>query len=185
MPRFSNCCKTPNGGKDCCSGCVESEWLEGDAFAKVTGRKGKGNVCQECQDKVYDGPDLDIYLTGKRTHDTEKFLRGNVVEATRKFYLRNQTRPVSDDKVMFAKYAGQCKPCGAKFPAGTEIRWSRVKGARHVTCPKTPVAQRRPVPQTTNVSDGPVSLYEYCRMESGGLTGVALDQYVNRYYGHN
>lgn len=28
-----------------------------------------------------------------------------------------------------------------------------------------------------------VSLYEHCRRESG-LTGAALDRYINRYYGH-
>lgn len=31
---------------------------------------------------------------------------------------------------------------------------------------------------------GPISLQEHCREESGGLTGAALDSYINRYYGH-
>lgn len=31
---------------------------------------------------------------------------------------------------------------------------------------------------------GPISLAEHCRQESGGLTGRALDRYINRYYGH-
>jgi hypothetical protein len=30
----------------------------------------------------------------------------------------------------------------------------------------------------------PMGLYDYCHIESGGLTGRALDDYVNRYYGH-
>lgn len=30
-----------------------------------------------------------------------------------------------------------------------------------------------------------VSLYEHCRRESGGLTGKKLEDYINRYYGHN
>lgn len=33
-------------------------------------------------------------------------------------------------------------------------------------------------------SKGPISLYEHCRIESGGLEGVALDRYINRYYGN-
>ncbi len=32
--------------------------------------------------------------------------------------------------------------------------------------------------------DAPISLYEHCRQESGGLEGQDLD-YVNRHYGHN
>jgi len=34
-------------------------------------------------------------------------------------------------------------------------------------------------------NDEPMSLYEYCHKESGGLTGQALKDYINRYYGHN
>jgi hypothetical protein len=30
---------------------------------------------------------------------------------------------------------------------------------------------------------GPISLYEHCRRESG-LEGMALQRYINRYYGH-
>jgi hypothetical protein len=30
----------------------------------------------------------------------------------------------------------------------------------------------------------PISLAEHCRQESGGLEGVALQRYINRYYGH-
>lgn len=30
----------------------------------------------------------------------------------------------------------------------------------------------------------PMSLHEYCRQESGGLEGLALERYINRYYGH-
>lgn len=30
----------------------------------------------------------------------------------------------------------------------------------------------------------PISLHEHCHRESGGLTGQALDRYVNRHYGH-
>ena len=32
--------------------------------------------------------------------------------------------------------------------------------------------------------EAPISLYEHCRIESGGLTGQALQNYNNRYYGH-
>lgn len=42
-----------------------------------------------------------------------------------------------------------------------------------------------PVCRKENKPKPPISLYEHCRQESGGLTGVALDRYVNRYYGHN
>lgn len=34
-------------------------------------------------------------------------------------------------------------------------------------------------------NDEPMSLYEYCKIESGGLEGQALQNYINRYYGHN
>ena len=33
-------------------------------------------------------------------------------------------------------------------------------------------------------SSTPMSLCEYCRIESGGLEGEALRKYINRYYGH-
>lgn len=32
--------------------------------------------------------------------------------------------------------------------------------------------------------EAPMSLYEHCQRESG-LTGAALQRYINRYYGHN
>jgi len=34
-------------------------------------------------------------------------------------------------------------------------------------------------------NDEPMSLYEFCKIESGGLEGQALQNYINRYYGHN
>ena len=32
--------------------------------------------------------------------------------------------------------------------------------------------------------DEPMGLVEHCRIESGGLEGQALKNYINRYYGH-
>jgi hypothetical protein len=36
----------------------------------------------------------------------------------------------------------------------------------------------------TKQPQSPISLTEYCRQESGGLSGQALTNYINRYYGH-
>lgn len=33
--------------------------------------------------------------------------------------------------------------------------------------------------------EGPIGIVEHCRRESGGLTGIALQRYINRHYGHN
>ena len=38
------------------------------------------------------------------------------------------------DKRMSSKYAGKCSVCMNKFPAGTDILWSREQGARHSEC---------------------------------------------------
>jgi hypothetical protein len=38
------------------------------------------------------------------------------------------------DKRMSSKYAGKCSVCTNKFPAGTDILWSREQGARHSEC---------------------------------------------------
>jgi len=34
-------------------------------------------------------------------------------------------------------------------------------------------------------NEEPMSLHEYCKIESGGLTGQALKQYISKYYGHD
>ena len=39
--------------------------------------------------------------------------------------------------------------------------------------------------ETKESARPPISLYEHCRIESGGLTGKQLDNYINRHYGHN
>lgn len=77
-------------------------------------------------------------------------------------------KPATDQKPIVARYAGVCTECNERFTAGTDILWSKAKGSRHAECPVKLV-----------------SLHEYCREESGGLTGVALERYINRYYGHN
>jgi hypothetical protein len=38
------------------------------------------------------------------------------------------------DRRMSSKYAGKCSVCTNKFPAGTDILWSREHGARHSEC---------------------------------------------------
>jgi hypothetical protein len=35
---------------------------------------------------------------------------------------------------MSSKYRGTCSICDTKFPAGTDILWSREQGARHSDC---------------------------------------------------
>jgi hypothetical protein len=48
---------------------------------------------------------------------------------------------------MIAKFGGVCKRCGQKFPAGTEIEYSKEeKRATHVVCPDG--GDRPDVPQT-------------------------------------
>ena len=42
----------------------------------------------------------------------------------------------------------------------------------------------RPAVNEPEQTEPPLSLYEHCRRESG-LSGKALDNYVNRHYGHN
>ena len=39
-------------------------------------------------------------------------------------------------------------------------------------------------PSCTMGKSKPLSLYEHCKVESGGLTGQALQNYINRHYGH-
>jgi hypothetical protein len=43
-----------------------------------------------------------------------------------------------------AKYAGTCRKCGASFPAGTEIEWSKGEGSRHLKCPAAPKGTKPP-----------------------------------------
>lgn len=38
------------------------------------------------------------------------------------------------DRRMSSKYRGTCGVCKNKFPAGTDILWSREQGARHSDC---------------------------------------------------
>ena len=38
------------------------------------------------------------------------------------------------DRRMSSKYRGTCGVCMDKFPAGTDILWSREQGARHSDC---------------------------------------------------
>ena len=38
------------------------------------------------------------------------------------------------DRRMSSKYRGTCSVCMNKFPAGTDILWSREQGARHSDC---------------------------------------------------
>src|SRR5258708_2438130 len=75
----------------------------------------------------------------------------------------------SEEKAMQAKYPGRCQNCGLSFPAGTSIFWSKTLGARHAYCPKTKPADRPREPREVSLNDGPMSLYEYCQQESGGL----------------
>ena len=94
------------------------------------------------------------------------------------------TKPATDAKHITARYAGTCKGCKRHFSAGTEILWSKRNGSQHVTCPSKVISSETRRAYFGNDTE-PMSLYEYCKVESGGLTGKALDQYVNRYYGHN
>jgi len=52
-------------------------------------------------------------------------------------YNGGQQRPVRQQnagpRLMRSKFAGTCRSCGARFPEGAMIQWSREEGARHAT----------------------------------------------------
>lgn len=63
-----------------------------------------------------------------------------------------------------------CQGCGRIVDTGKEtVTWVRGKGNH---CPSCAPGER------------PMSLHEHAKIESGGLTGAALDRYIHRYYGH-
>jgi len=62
-----------------------------------------------------------------------------------------------------------CQGCGKDLPSDTHPpTWVQGKGNLCPTC----------------AQPAPMSLHEHCRIESGGLTGPALERYIHRYYGH-
>lgn len=76
-----------------------------------------------------------------------------------------------------------CQTCTKIFNSKVESTWidKAEGGLKHGNaCPDCVVAH-----DLQSLEEGPTSLREYCQEESGGLTGVALDRYINRYYGHN
>lgn len=46
---------------------------------------------------------------------------------------------------MNAKFAGRCRDCGKQFPAGEQINWSKLAGARHVSCGTSAAGEYREI----------------------------------------
>lgn len=167
MPHFSDCCP----GRDeyicqvCatvkCSGCKNGEWLNLKPF---TGINREGNVCQDCI---------------KDQKSTESLSSKNVnpgLRLCRPFQNRKAGAHYWD--VNTGQDAGP--PTNLEFnPEGIcprhrlQTRQSQPYRARHLHLRGTPQKE-----------EGLMNLVEYCRIESGGLTGQALQDYINRYYGH-
>jgi hypothetical protein len=89
-----------------------------------------------------------------------------------------------------------CQYCAGVFPARVQSIWIKGKGNQCPKCAKTGSADYATMPseytgggryrknEHTKSKSG-VSLSEYCAKESGlSLGSRALDQYINRYYGH-
>lgn len=43
----------------------------------------------------------------------------------------------NESKIITAKFSGKCTKCGGVVPSGTQCRWERGAGVRHVKCPVT------------------------------------------------
>lgn len=75
-----------------------------------------------------------------------------------------------------------CQGCGGDFDTGrvNMMTWGQGRGN---LCPHCVRPAPMIPPAEMNKDPRPMSLYEYARLESG-LTGAALDRYINRHYGH-
>jgi hypothetical protein len=89
-----------------------------------------------------------------------------------------------------------CQYCANIYSDTVKSIWIKGRGNQCPTCAKTAKVQVATMPsyyegggryrknEHTKVK-GAMSLYEYCAKESGlSLGSRALDQYINRYYGH-
>ena len=79
-----------------------------------------------------------------------------------------------------------CQQCGRDIDTGKEDpTW--VKGTGNVCkrCLHRPPSEMPDFTPAPKPEPAHLNLRDHCRIESGGLTGAALDRYISRYYGHN
>jgi len=71
-----------------------------------------------------------------------------------------------------------CQGCGSLIDTGkTETNWRPdITGSKCAGLVCQPCVDKHDAL--------PITLYEHCRRESGGLEGQALQNYINRHYGH-
>lgn len=84
----------------------------------------------------------------------------------------------------FDEFGGDTWICQAPGHQGNRVQSSRVPSAWRTDITGHESAGNVCSSCIAKHDNAPLSLYEHCRRESG-LTGAALDRYVNRYYGHN
>lgn len=70
-----------------------------------------------------------------------------------------------------SRFTGTCKACGASFPAGTIIQWSRAAGARHAdlaVCEAARIAQaNRPAPTPVTMDGAPIAAFLQAALDRG------------------
>lgn len=162
----------------------------------VTGSVSAGNVCPACMDAAADADafsdtyrdfpdDTDAFdgeaLDEMNREDAAGYSFEDASAAARRTQPANRpvAAPAAQRPAGFAaRFPGTDAVTGHRFAAGTRI--VRCPGGYTVAPGVTPAAAVKMAAHWA----GPVSLEEHCRRESGGLTGVALTRYINRYYGH-
>lgn len=92
------------------------------------------------------------------------------------------TRKIKDHGSWIGYYCPSCKQGGSVQKHQKKQFSKHSRGWAH-TLPEPSALTHETVKHIE--IDEPMSLYEHCRIESGGLEGQALKNYINRYYGHN
>jgi hypothetical protein len=159
MPHFSNCC--PNADTWICQVCAKiycGGCVRSEWRPDITGHESAGNVCLTCLGKAVQPS---IVATKKQLDFIRDLVKRKAVtpelqtQATSTLSKRDASKLITNLLALEDKQESQQRPEGW----GTDPQYH---------------------PEQDNIG-----VYEWCRIESGGLEGPALDRYVNRYYGHN
>jgi DNA-directed RNA polymerase subunit RPC12/RpoP len=158
----------------------------------------KGNdeyICQRCA-RIFDSVDCPcerLPIPGRADGGD-----GNVCpDCQRRFYAAKPA-PVSaeDSRWIWAAFTSSGELMADGLPSRADAvdaaqQWQNARGlSESFIVRKRPRTSPGPMASAEyrggrfRQESGPISVYEHCREESGGLTGRALDNYVNRYYGH-